>query len=256
MTPYLQAVSGVVIPLNVAIALFLDVPVGIAFITFLPAVTALVTFVFELVGLHDFGKQYGLRVRFVHYLKLDRRRPLLPGAPRRRRRPRRVARATGPQRLGVDQPRRRAPHRSRSGPPAPSRPLKFAPLPAVRSVPTSPERTFPRDLHPSRGDHPTVPAQRPPAPKTGRPLDARSRRAFAHARAPTCCCAACSSWRSCSCRAGTSPTTRPSATTRAPTSPRPGPSSRATGLAHYTYWYDHPPLGWIQIAAADLDPRP
>lgn len=20
------------------------------------------------------------------------------------------------------------------------------------------------------------------------------------------------------------------------------------GLAHYTYWYDHPPLGWIQIA--------
>ncbi|MFJ2827761.1 ArnT family glycosyltransferase [Streptomyces sp. NPDC087263] len=22
-----------------------------------------------------------------------------------------------------------------------------------------------------------------------------------------------------------------------------------TGLAHYTYWYDHPPLGWIQIAA-------
>ncbi|MFF6993509.1 ArnT family glycosyltransferase [Streptomyces sp. NPDC008313] len=31
------------------------------------------------------------------------------------------------------------------------------------------------------------------------------------------------------------------------------------GLAHYTYWYDHPPLGWIQIAAltwvpARLDP--
>jgi uncharacterized membrane protein len=70
MTPYLQALSGVIIPLNVAIALFLDVPVGIAFITFLPAVTALVTFVFELVGLHDFGKQYGLRVRFIHYLKL------------------------------------------------------------------------------------------------------------------------------------------------------------------------------------------
>lgn len=20
------------------------------------------------------------------------------------------------------------------------------------------------------------------------------------------------------------------------------------GLAHYTYWYDHPPLGWIQLA--------
>ncbi|MEU1039043.1 ArnT family glycosyltransferase [Streptomyces sp. NPDC005551] len=24
---------------------------------------------------------------------------------------------------------------------------------------------------------------------------------------------------------------------------------RGGGLAHYTYWYDHPPLGWIQLAA-------
>ncbi|MEV3989427.1 glycosyltransferase [Streptomyces sp. NPDC049837] len=70
MTPFMQAFTGVVIPLNAAIALFLDVPVGVAFITFLPMITALVTFVFEIVGLHDFGKQYGLRVRLVHYLKL------------------------------------------------------------------------------------------------------------------------------------------------------------------------------------------
>ncbi|MFF3749886.1 glycosyltransferase [Streptomyces sp. NPDC002018] len=70
MTPFLQAFTGLVIPLNVGIALFLDVPVTIAFITFLPLVTAMVTFVFEVVGLHDFGKQYGLRVRLTHYLKL------------------------------------------------------------------------------------------------------------------------------------------------------------------------------------------
>ncbi|RFU86973.1 glycosyltransferase [Streptomyces triticagri] len=70
MTPFLQAFTGVVIPLNVAIALLLDVPVGIAFITFLPLITAAVTFVFEVVGLHDFGRQYGLRVRLTHYLKL------------------------------------------------------------------------------------------------------------------------------------------------------------------------------------------
>ncbi|ATW50236.1 glycosyltransferase [Streptomyces peucetius] len=70
MTPFLQAYSGVVIPLNVAIALFLDVPVGIAIVTFLPLITAMVTVAFEIVGLHDFGKQYGLDVRAVHYLKL------------------------------------------------------------------------------------------------------------------------------------------------------------------------------------------
>jgi 4-amino-4-deoxy-L-arabinose transferase-like glycosyltransferase len=26
-------------------------------------------------------------------------------------------------------------------------------------------------------------------------------------------------------------------------------------LAHYTYWYDHPPLGWIQLAAMDWIPQ-
>ncbi|WP_411114269.1 glycosyltransferase [Streptomyces sp. 029-5] len=70
MTPFLQAFTGLIIPLNVAIALLLDVPVTVAFVTFLPLVTAMVTFVFEVVGLHDFGKQYGLRVRLSHYLKL------------------------------------------------------------------------------------------------------------------------------------------------------------------------------------------
>lgn len=70
MTPFMQAASGVIIPLNFAVAVFFDVPVGIAIITFLPMITAMVTFVFEIVGLHDFGRQYGLRVRFGHYVKL------------------------------------------------------------------------------------------------------------------------------------------------------------------------------------------
>ncbi|MFJ8012918.1 glycosyltransferase [Streptomyces sp. NPDC096339] len=70
MTPFMQAASGVIIPVNFAVAVFLDVPVGIAFVTFLPMLAAMVTFVFEVVGLHDFGRQYGLRVRFVHYVKL------------------------------------------------------------------------------------------------------------------------------------------------------------------------------------------
>ncbi|WP_374205084.1 glycosyltransferase [Streptomyces sp. TRM72054] len=70
MTPFMQAFSGLIIPVNAGVAVFIDVPVGIAFVTFLPLFTSMVTFVFEVVGLHDFGKQYGLRVRFVHYLKL------------------------------------------------------------------------------------------------------------------------------------------------------------------------------------------
>ncbi|MEU7164681.1 glycosyltransferase [Streptomyces morookaense] len=70
MTPFFQAFTGIVIPLNVLVALLADVPAGVAVVTYLPLVTALVTFVFEVVGLHDFGVQYGLRVRLVHYAKL------------------------------------------------------------------------------------------------------------------------------------------------------------------------------------------
>ncbi|MCE7079012.1 glycosyltransferase [Streptomyces sp. ST2-7A] len=70
MTPFLQAFTGVVIPLNVAVGLLLDVPVGVAMISFLPLLTMTVTFVFEVVGLHDFGRQYGFRIRLAHYLKL------------------------------------------------------------------------------------------------------------------------------------------------------------------------------------------
>jgi Dolichyl-phosphate-mannose-protein mannosyltransferase len=30
---------------------------------------------------------------------------------------------------------------------------------------------------------------------------------------------------------------------------------QGAGLAHYTYWYDHPPLGWLQIAALSWIPE-
>ncbi|MET8809827.1 glycosyltransferase [Streptomyces sp. NPDC004546] len=70
MTPFFQAFTGVIIPINIAVAILLDVPVGVTVVTFLPALTASITFVFEVVGLHDFGRQYALRVRLVHYVKL------------------------------------------------------------------------------------------------------------------------------------------------------------------------------------------
>jgi cellulose synthase/poly-beta-1,6-N-acetylglucosamine synthase-like glycosyltransferase len=70
ITPFFQAFTGVIIPINISVAIFLDVPVGVTVVTFLPALAASVTFVFEVVGLLDFGRQYALRVRLVHYLKL------------------------------------------------------------------------------------------------------------------------------------------------------------------------------------------
>lgn len=68
--PFLQAFSGLTIPIGIFIALFLDVPVGVALITFLPVVPTLATLAFEVVGLHDFGEQYDLKIRPTHYVKL------------------------------------------------------------------------------------------------------------------------------------------------------------------------------------------
>ena len=39
----------------------------------------------------------------------------------------------------------------------------------------------------------------------------------------------------------------PDLTTKARIWPRPTPAEWGE-LAHYTYWYDHPPAGWLQLA--------
>lgn len=70
MTPFFQALSGVMVVVGAAIAILADVPVTVALISFSPLVPMLATFAFEAVGLHDFGKHYQLRVKFSHYAKL------------------------------------------------------------------------------------------------------------------------------------------------------------------------------------------
>ncbi|MGW4351442.1 glycosyltransferase [Nocardia sp. NPDC004582] len=69
-SPFLQAFSGVATAIGLAIALAVRAPVGVALLTFLPIIPALATVAFEIVGLQDFGKQYGLRIKWSHYLKL------------------------------------------------------------------------------------------------------------------------------------------------------------------------------------------
>jgi cellulose synthase/poly-beta-1,6-N-acetylglucosamine synthase-like glycosyltransferase len=68
--PFLQAFSGISIPIGILVALFLEVPIAVALITFVPVVPTLATLAFEVVALHDFGKQYELRIKPIHYVKL------------------------------------------------------------------------------------------------------------------------------------------------------------------------------------------
>jgi cellulose synthase/poly-beta-1,6-N-acetylglucosamine synthase-like glycosyltransferase len=68
--PFLQAFSGLVVPVGVAIALLADVSIGVALFTFVPVVPMAANLMFQVVGLRDFGAQYRLNIRWPHYLRL------------------------------------------------------------------------------------------------------------------------------------------------------------------------------------------
>jgi glycosyltransferase XagB len=68
--PFLQAFSGVIIPVGVVIAFWAQLPVGVALMTFVPVVPMAANLVFQMVGLRDFGKQYDVRIRWHHYARL------------------------------------------------------------------------------------------------------------------------------------------------------------------------------------------
>jgi cellulose synthase/poly-beta-1,6-N-acetylglucosamine synthase-like glycosyltransferase len=68
--PFLQAFSGAVIPIGVAVALFANLGIGAALFTFVPVVPMVMNLIFQAVGLRDFGKQYDLRIRWHHYARL------------------------------------------------------------------------------------------------------------------------------------------------------------------------------------------
>jgi cellulose synthase/poly-beta-1,6-N-acetylglucosamine synthase-like glycosyltransferase len=73
--PFLQAFAGIAIPFAIVTALVSKVPVGVALITFLPAIPTITMVVFEAVGLREFGRVYYVRPRALDYLRL------LAGAP-------------------------------------------------------------------------------------------------------------------------------------------------------------------------------
>ena len=68
--PFLQACSGVMVPVSVVLVLFAKVDPLITLVTFLPLVPTLVTLAVEVAGLSDFGRQYGIRLGSRDYLRL------------------------------------------------------------------------------------------------------------------------------------------------------------------------------------------
>lgn len=68
--PFLQAATGLLIPISIALVLFAKVPVVIALITFLPLGPTIVTLAAEAAGLSEFGRLYGKKVRVRDYVRL------------------------------------------------------------------------------------------------------------------------------------------------------------------------------------------
>jgi hypothetical protein len=68
--PFLQAFTGVAIPVSMATMLFLRVPVPLALLSFLPAAPTLATLAFEVAGLREFCRLYYQRPRLRDYLRL------------------------------------------------------------------------------------------------------------------------------------------------------------------------------------------
>jgi cellulose synthase/poly-beta-1,6-N-acetylglucosamine synthase-like glycosyltransferase len=68
--PFMQAFSAVAVPVGVLMALFVNVPVEVAMLSFAPLMPMAATLLFQMAGLRDFGYQYGLSIGPKHYLKL------------------------------------------------------------------------------------------------------------------------------------------------------------------------------------------
>jgi cellulose synthase/poly-beta-1,6-N-acetylglucosamine synthase-like glycosyltransferase len=68
--PFLQAFSGLLIPLAVVLILFVKVPTVVALITFVPLAPTLVTLAVEIAGLGEFGRLYREKVRVRDYVRL------------------------------------------------------------------------------------------------------------------------------------------------------------------------------------------
>jgi cellulose synthase/poly-beta-1,6-N-acetylglucosamine synthase-like glycosyltransferase len=68
--PFMQAFSGVAIPFAIVCALALKVPVGVALVSFVPAIPTIATLIFEIVGLREFCRVYYVRARPRDYVRL------------------------------------------------------------------------------------------------------------------------------------------------------------------------------------------
>jgi cellulose synthase/poly-beta-1,6-N-acetylglucosamine synthase-like glycosyltransferase len=68
--PFLQAFTGLVIPVSIYSMIALKIPVALALVSFLPVIPTLAALAFELVGLREFGRVFYMKPRVYDYVRL------------------------------------------------------------------------------------------------------------------------------------------------------------------------------------------
>lgn len=68
--PFFQALSAVLLPFSIATMLFLEAPILLSLLSFLPLIPTGLILAAEVAGLHDFCRVYGYRARTRDYLRL------------------------------------------------------------------------------------------------------------------------------------------------------------------------------------------
>ncbi|MGN6245003.1 MAG: glycosyltransferase [Motilibacteraceae bacterium] len=70
VTPFLQALTGLLVPVSALLILFAKTPVAVTLVAFVPLLLVLASVIVEAVALHEFGRDYDVPVRLRHYLWL------------------------------------------------------------------------------------------------------------------------------------------------------------------------------------------
>ncbi|WP_423923335.1 glycosyltransferase [Frigoribacterium sp. 2-23] len=68
--PFIQAATGLLIPISVLLIFTIKVPTAVALISFIPVAPTLVLLAVEFTGLAEFGRTYGQKVRVRDYVRL------------------------------------------------------------------------------------------------------------------------------------------------------------------------------------------
>jgi cellulose synthase/poly-beta-1,6-N-acetylglucosamine synthase-like glycosyltransferase len=70
LTPLIQAVTGLIVPVSLLLILFAHTPAVITLIGFVPLMLVIASVSVEVVALHEFGREYGVRIGPRQYLGL------------------------------------------------------------------------------------------------------------------------------------------------------------------------------------------